>query len=144
VKISNTTYLIAFAKIGHLSLLQKMVGTIVIPTAVANEIAVYPQGQLGFIDLNQEKWINVQPVASEQQLDLLLLTLDPGEAEAIALALEQQAELLLIDELTGRKVAQSLNLNVSGSIGILIRAKQLGEIAAVKPFIDAMLQQGIL
>ncbi len=44
MKISNTTPLIAFAKIGHLSLLQKMVGTIVIPTAVANEIVVYSQG----------------------------------------------------------------------------------------------------
>lgn len=74
---------------------------------------------------------------------MLLPTLDKGEAEVILLALEKQVKLVLIDELTGRKVTTSLNLNVSGSIGILIKAKQLGEIAAVKPLIDAMKQEGI-
>jgi hypothetical protein len=45
--------------------------------------------------------------------------------------------------LTARKVAESLNLNVSGSVGILIRAKQVGELVAVKPLLDAMTYQGI-
>ena len=74
---------------------------------------------------------------------MLLPKLDRGEAEVIALALERQAQLVLIDELTARKVAVSLNLNLSGSVGILIRAKQVGEIVAVKPLLDAMTQQGI-
>jgi uncharacterized protein len=55
--IGNATPLIAFAKIGQLSLLQKIVGNLVIPTAVANEISAYTQGQPGFIDLTQETWI---------------------------------------------------------------------------------------
>ena len=74
---------------------------------------------------------------------LLLPTLDQGEAEVIALALEQQARLLLIDELTGRKVAESLQLPVLGSVGILIRAKQLGLIRSVKPYIENMMQRGV-
>lgn len=93
--------------------------------------------------MQQETWINVESIASEQQAALLLPTLDRGEAEVIALALERQAQLVLSDELTGRKVAESLNLNVSGSVGILIRAKQIGEIVAVKPLLDTMTQQGI-
>lgn len=141
--ISNATPLIAFAKIGQLSLLQKMVKNLVIPEAVANEISAYPQGSPGFMDLQKETWIGIQSITTEQQVSLLLPKLDRGEAEVIALALERQAQLVLIDELTARKVAESLNLNVSGSVGILIRAKQVGEIVAVKPLLDAMSQQGI-
>jgi predicted nucleic acid-binding protein len=141
--VSNATPLIAFAKIGQLSLLQKTVKNLVIPDAVADEISAYPQGQPGFIDLQQETWVSIQSVTSEQQVNLLLPRLDRGEAEVIALALERKAQLVLIDELTARKVATSLNLNVSGSVGILIRAKQVGETVAVKPLLDAMTHQGI-
>jgi predicted nucleic acid-binding protein len=86
VIISNATPLIAFAKIGQLALLQKIVTNLVIPKAVADEISTYPQGQPGFIDLQQESWIGVQSITSEQQVSLLLLKLDRGEAEVIALA----------------------------------------------------------
>jgi hypothetical protein len=141
--ISNATPLIAFAKIGQLALLQNIVNNLVIPEAVADEISAYPQGQPGFIDLKQETWIGIQSITTEQQVSLLRQKLDRGEAEVIALALERQAQLVLIDELTARKVAVSLNLNLSGSVGILIRAKQVGEIVAVKPLLDAMSQQGI-
>jgi uncharacterized protein len=141
--VSNATPLIAFAKINQLSLLQKIVGNLVIPAAVAREISTYPVGKSGFIDLQQETWINVRSLASEQPVNLLLPILDRGEAETIALGLEEQAKLVLIDELSGRKVAQALNLNISGAVGILILAKQVGEIAAVKPLIEAMRHQGI-
>jgi hypothetical protein len=141
--ICNATPLIAFARIGQLGLLRKVVGTLVIPNAVAGEIAVYSDIQHGIIDLVQEPWISVQTVQSEAQVHLLLPTLDRGEAEVIALALEREAGLVLIDELTGRKVAESLHLTVSGSVGILIRAKQMGEISAVKPLLDEMMQRGI-
>ncbi len=60
-----------------------------------------------------------------------------------SLALEQQARLLLIDELTGRKVAESLQLPVLGSVGILIRAKQLGLIRSVKPYIENTMQRDV-
>lgn len=141
--ICNATPLIAFARIGQLGLLRKVVGTLVIPGAVAREISIYSDIQHGVIDLAQELWISVQTVQSEAQVHLLLPTLDRGEAEVIALALERAAGLVLIDELTGRKVAESLSLTVSGSVGILIRAKQMGEISAVKPLLEEMIQRGI-
>lgn len=141
--ISNSTPLIAFARIGQLVLLRNVVGKMIIPQAVADEISEYAQAKRGGINLSQEDWITVQSVQSEQQVRLLLPTLDRGEAEVVALALERQARLVLIDELSGRKVAESLNLNVSGSVGILIRAKQMGEIPSVKPLLDEMKKQGI-
>jgi predicted nucleic acid-binding protein len=143
VIISNSTPLIAFARIGQLVLLRNVVGKMIIPQAVADEISEYAQAKPGGINLAQEDWITVQSVQSEQQVRLLLPTLDRGEAEVVALALERQARLVLIDELTGRKVAESLNLNVSGSVGILIRAKQMGQIPYVKPLLDEMKRQGI-
>ncbi len=57
--------------------------------------------------------------------------------------MEQHADLVLIDELIGRKVAESLSLRVTGSVGILIKAKQVGEVTAIKPLLDQMLGEGI-
>ncbi len=142
--ISNATPLIAFSRIGRLDLLHETVaGPLVIPTAVASEILDHESGEPGSIDLERETWIRVQPVEDEQQVRLLLPTLDRGEAEVIALGLEQQARLLLIDELIGRKVAESLGLRIAGSVGILIRAKQLGEIEAIKPYLEHMVREGM-
>ncbi len=142
--ISNATPLIAFSRIGRLDLLRETVAEpLVIPAAVADEILDYETGEPGSIDFTQETWIQTQSVQDQQQVRLLLPTLDRGEAEVIALGLEQQANLVLIDELIGRKVAESLGLRITGSVGILIRAKQLGEIAAVKPLLDHMLREGM-
>ena len=142
--ISNATPLIAFSRIGRLDLLRKTLAEpLVIPMAVANEISDYQSGEASSIELAQETWIRTQSVEDEQQVRLLLPTLDRGEAEVIALGLEQQARLVIIDELIGRKVAESLGLRITGSVGILIRAKQLGEIGAIKPLLEHMVSEGI-
>jgi predicted nucleic acid-binding protein len=141
--ICNATPLIAFARIQRLDILHRTVGELVIPAGVANEIQGYRGGHYGEIILSDEPWITVQKVQSPSQVQLLLPALDQGEAEVIALALEQNADLVLIDELTGRKVAQSLELQVIGTVGILIRAKQMGLIPAVKPVLEEMIQRGI-
>lgn len=142
--ISNATPLIAFARIRQLPLFEKVVRKIIIPQAVADEILTHTTSPYsGNITVSQEPWIHIQPIQSETQVQLLLPTLDRGEAEVITLALECHAMTVLIDELTGRKVAESLGLAVSGSVGILIRAKQMGEIAAVKPYLDEMVRRGV-
>jgi len=141
--ISNATPLIAFARIDQLSLLQKVVGELVIPLAVAQEITAYQPSQRGSLDLDKLPWIQVRSLRSDQQVRLLLPTLDQGEAEVIALALEVNADRVLMDELTGRKVAESLNLRIVGSVGILIRAKQLEYIPAIQPYLQQMRQAGI-
>jgi len=141
--VCNATPLIAFAKIGQLPLMQKIVGNLLIPEAVAQEISAYSSTASGAIILADEPWIQVESLQSQVQMQLLLPTLDRGEAAVIALALEQKASLVLIDELTGRKVAQSLQLNVTGSVGLLIKAKEIGEIDAVSPFLHAMRKKGI-
>lgn len=142
--ISNATPLISFARIGELGLLHQVVGEpLVIPAAVAQELEDYERDLPGSIDLVRERWIQPIALADDQQVRLLLPTLDRGEAEVIALAIERKARLVVIDELIGRKVAESLGLAVTGSVGVLIRAKQLGAIAAVRPLLEQMIRRGI-
>jgi hypothetical protein len=74
-------------------------------------------------------------------VDALRLDLDWGESEAIALALELKADLVLLDEQSGRYAAQHFNLKVMGVVGLLIRAKQLGFIAKVRPLLDGLRQE---
>ncbi len=68
-------------------------------------------------------------------------TLDRGEAEAISLAIELNADWMLLDEREGRKVAKSLGLKVTEILGILLRAKQLGEIESLQPVIDDLINK---
>ena len=71
----------------------------------------------------------------------LQITLDAGEAEAIALASEIGAGLLLMDESDGRAEARSLGLQVTGTLGVLLRARQVGMLPALKPVLDALIQK---
>lgn len=141
--ICNATPLIAFARIGELSLLEQVVGSLTIPAAVAAELSAHGAQGVGAVVLGDHPWIQVRSLASRQQVTLLLPTLDLGEAEVIALALEVKAPLVLIDEQTGRQVAKSVGLNVTGSVGLLIRAKQQKLIPVIRPLVEQMRQSGI-
>ena len=72
------------------------------------------------------------------QLETLL---DPGEAEAIALTVEHAPSLLLIDERDGRQVARTLKVPITGTLGVLLRAKALGFVPAIKPLLTELVEQ---
>jgi predicted nucleic acid-binding protein len=75
-------------------------------------------------------------VNNKSLVDALRLDLDFGEAETIALAIQLQADLVLLDEQTGRRAAQYLNLTVMGVVGLLMRAKKLGLLDEMRPQFD--------
>lgn len=69
------------------------------------------------------------------------LELDPGEAETITLALQLKADLVLLDEQAGRRAAEHFGLTVMGVVGLLVRAKRLNLVPALRPLLETLQQQ---
>ena len=95
-------------------------------------------GQPGAGDINTADWVKRTPVENRHLVQALRQDLDPGESEAIALALELGADLLLMDERFGRESAQYFGLRYIGLVGVLIEAKHKGLISTVQPYLDAL------
>lgn len=136
--VSDASILINLARIGKLALLRKLYGEITVPEAVWQEVVVDGAGQPGAEDMKTAAWVKRALVENRYLVHALRQDLDAGEAEAIALALELKAELLLMDERLGRESAHYFGLHYIGLIGVLIEAKHKGLILAVKPYLDAL------
>lgn len=138
IVVSNTSPLINLAMIGELDLLQKLYDVIYIPQAVFDEIVIKGEGQIGAEEIKNSAWIKVLPVQNRLLVKSLFLQLDIGESEAIVLAIERGANLVLLDEKRGRNIASEFNLRPFGLLGVLVQAKKLGLILEIKPLIDKL------
>lgn len=136
--VSNASPLINLARIDQLDLLPRLYGELLIPEAVWEEVVIEGAGQPGADEVKAATWIKRQAVANRSLAHALRQELDAGEAEAIILALEAEAELLLMDERVGREIAQHLGVHYTGLIGVLIEAKHKGLIGDVKPYLNAL------
>lgn len=139
IVVSNTSPITNLAAIAHLPLLQQLYEIIVIPQAVYTEMTGVGKPVAGSVEVQTLAWIQTQHVANDALVIALQLELDQGEAEAIALAVDLKADLLLLDERRGRKVASRFGLKFIGIIGVLIEAKHKGVISAVKPVLDKLI-----
>jgi len=139
--ISNSTPLINFSSVGGLELLHALFGEISVPEAVWDETVGQSHKYPSALAIQQCDWIHKIAITNYQLRDVFLLELDRGEAEAITLALEQHAELVLIDERSGREVAERVGLNFTGTIGCLSRAKKLGVISDIRSRLDKIMQE---
>lgn len=88
------------------------------------------------IDLNASPWLAVVSARNRPRVQELSSEIDVGEAEAIVLAFEKRADLLLVDERRGRQTAARLGLRVTGLLGVLAEAKHRGLVERVKPLLD--------
>src|SRR4051794_23724706 len=137
--ISDTTAITNLTAIKHLELLHLLYGEIVIPEAVKRELTEPGMSNPGAREVWTESWILVRPITNRQMVAEFLTdnsALDIGEAEAIVLAIELDADLLLIDDRIGRRVAERQGLAITGVLGALLDAKKQAVIPAVRPLID--------
>jgi len=139
--ISNTTPIISLLKLSKLEVLKDLYSTIIIPKAVYEEVQVGINKPY-YKDLNQYHWIQIREVADRNALKFFY-DLDAGEAEAIVLAKEVNARLIIIDEKLGRYYASLSGLKITGTIGVLIKAKNAGLVKQVKPLLIELTQKEV-
>ncbi len=137
--VSNTTPIISLAIINQIDLLPRLFGEISIPKEVYRELKARETPGHQEVDA---PYFDVREIQGKPYVGFLLHDLDQGEAEAIVLAKELQADTLIIDERTGYKIAKGQGLHVIGTLTVLLMAKENGLISSVKPLLDEMIQNG--
>ncbi len=140
--IADSSALIVLARTGYLDVLHRVAGTVHIPEAVYQEVVARGHGRPGSTEVGHAEWIVRRPVEDRTSMDRLSERVGAGEAEAIALARELQADALILDDATARVVAEGEGVKVLGTLGFLIYAKKRGAVSAVKPILDDMIAAG--
>lgn len=128
--ISNTSPILNLATVGYLHLLRSQFGRIIVPRAVVEELRLDEDytGNNEITSAIDKGWIEVRSVTNRNRVRVLQHTLDDGEAETIALALETASPLVLLDEKDARGAAKDLGLKTTGVVGIIMRAFKQGNI----------------
>ncbi|HSW53924.1 MAG TPA: DUF3368 domain-containing protein [Ignavibacteriaceae bacterium] len=123
--IADSSCLVLLEKIEELELLRKLFGTVIITSLIAEEFGnPLPE------------WISINNPENKNYQKILELTVDSGEASAIALAVEHSDCLLILDDQKARRLAAELNLKYTGTIALLVEAKSKGYITSVRPIIN--------
>lgn len=128
VIICDTSCLIVLSNIGAFDILHKLYSRVTITPEIAQE----------FED-TLPLWIDIVSANDAKEQQLLELQLDKGEASAITLALEMEDCLLIIDDAKGRRIAVSLGLKITGTLGVLVNAKKNGIVRSVKPWVEKLI-----
>ena len=137
--ISDSSPLIALSRIGQLSLLRELYQDVTVPQGVVQEVTSNGAGQPGAEEVSTADWIIAVRVKDQPFVESLRRDLGEGEAEAIALAVELQADLLIVDDLLARQAARNLGLMFVGTVGVLLEARQKGLLPEIKPCLDDLI-----
>lgn len=140
--IVNSTPIILFSNINQLEILKQIYGEIVIPQAVYDEVTAKPDSACQNLK-NHLNWIKIENINNPLQKKMYEAKLHDGEVEVMILAQEEpKADLVILDDNSAKKTAKFLNLPVTGSLGVLLKAKELKIIKEVKPYVDAIIANG--
>lgn len=129
--IVDTSVLIIFDNIGRLDILNSVYGEIYITPEIEEEFGK-----------PLPEWIKIKSVRDKKYQNFLEIQLDAGEASAIALSVEIENSLVILDDLRSRKTAKQLRTKFSGTLGVVNKAKELGIIDKVKPVVENLIEAG--
>ncbi|KKC28489.1 DUF3368 domain-containing protein [Caldanaerobacter subterraneus] len=132
--VANSTPLIILSNIDKIEILKKLYGTIYIPSGVFEEVNF--TGNFKSYD-----FIKVANIKNKEAKQFSPVSLHKGEIEVMILAKEINADLCIIDDYLARKHAKNLGLTVTGTLGVLIKAKEKKILKEVKPLLDKMLEK---
>ncbi len=139
--IVNSTPLIILCKIGKLDILKKLYKEIIIPQAVFAEVTAKEDSVCR--QVAGKEWIHVKCIEDQSEKKMYRAKLHDGEVEVMVLAQEgKRADLVIIDDNAAKKTAKYLGLTVTGTIGVLLRAKKQGILETLAPVIGEMKQKG--
>ena len=138
--ITNTTPILSLLKIDKLNLLKEIYGEITVPNAVYQEIEK-GKHKTYYQDLKLVDWIKIEQIKNTDSL-AFFVDLDKGEAEVLILAKEQKADLVILDEIMGRRYAKRLELNLTGTLGVLLKAKEKGIIDSIREILTELTEKG--
>lgn len=140
IVVSNTSPLTNLVAISQFSLLHSLFPEIFIAEGVWNELNAQNQRWPGSHEVATADWIYRKSIKNFPMVSALQRDLDRGEAETIALAIEINASLVLMDEQEGRHAAQRLGLKVIGVVGVLLEAKRAHLLSQIRSSLDALRQ----
>jgi len=136
--VSNTTPISNFLHLGQMEILKTIFKKLHIPMAVHSEIEAYFSGDDQWQRCLDEEFIIRTEVQTSAKIKELMIHLHMGEAEALCLCIENNAKLCLIDDRDARIIARLNNIPVSGTLGVLMKAKKMGIIESVKKVMDRL------
>jgi predicted nucleic acid-binding protein len=139
IVVADTSPILNLARIGRLSLLGSLYGQVLVPPAVLEELRIKQESEPA-IDIASIPWLTAAAPIDQGRVHELQAHLDSGEAEAIVLALERHADLLIVDERRGRRIAAAAGLQITGLLGVLAEAKISGALSSVKPVLDDLIR----
>ncbi len=138
ITIVDTSPLFYFHRVGLFEIFNKLYGHIIVPEAVQKELK---EGQTQGEDVPQLEsypWVEIRSVSMPRYLQLIA-DLGPGESEVLALATNHPSALVVLDDKLARRIADMQGFRLTGTAGVLLRAKRKGLIPALKPVIKKLL-----
>lgn len=140
--VCNSSPLIHLAKIKMLEMLKNFFGEILIPEAVYRECVREGGEREDAKEIENAGWVRVMKIKDKELKKALNVALDEGESESIVLALEQSADLILLDDYEAREFARTYGLSITGTVGILMKAKKEGKIASLEEELEKLRESG--
>ncbi len=141
--IVNSTPIISLSIIDHLSLLLKLYDQVYIPQAVYDEVCKEGKSQIGSKALQKADFIQVVSIENKEARDFFSTSLHKGEIEVMVLAKELEADLIIIDDYQARKHAKYLDFKITGTLGVLLKAKKNNYIENIKFLLDKLIKNDI-